>query len=333
MKKLSIIGLMLIFQCHNAITQMDSIKYGLKGKIIRALCNSSSVPSECYAGLKGDKLGAGLVYKSEDFGKSWFVLNNGEPISPYVADIQAIAISNHNDNIIYAGTWKDGLYKSIDKGSSWNRITAVPSSDIRSIKTGVQTPSLIYAATSSFGVIKSADGGLTWERNDPAAIDSSFKFAWSIELDQRNDNIVYAQTFNKGVWKSIDQGNSWQQILDVGNKVCWDAKISNKSNSIWVAASKSRDSLSVIYHSMDQGETWHELDNVPQIGASQINVIERSAGDIIYIGSWSDGVYVLNNNMWTKVESVDYQQISEILINGQALLIGSWGNGLYKLDH
>lgn len=327
--KYFIAGLIFISQCQIGFAQIDTIKYGLKGKIIRALSVSPTSSSTYYAGLKGTKFGSALVYKSEDAGKSWNALNNGEAISPYAADIQAIAVARDAAHTIYAGTWKDGLFKSIDHGNSWQSVLSAPSPDIRSIKTGIQHPNLVYAATSNFGVMKSIDNGLSWTRNDPAAIDSTFKFAWSIEIDESNDNIVYAQSYSNGVWKSIDQGESWTQILAVDNKVCWDMKVSDKS--LWVAASKSRDSISIVHYSADQGNTWTEIADVPQVGVNQINVIEKNGNSTLFIGSWSGGIYMLKEKIWTKVEQVDFDTISEILLSPNGLLIGTWGNGIYEL--
>ncbi len=328
MKKI-IIGLLIFFQCQISVSQADSLKFGLKGKIIRALANSPNVPKVFYAGLKGKGTGTGLMYQSNDFGKTWGSLNEGKPISPYVSDIQAIAMATDAKKTMYAGTWKNGLHKSIDKGKTWKRDWTFPSSDVRSIKVGMQNPSLIYVGTSAFGVVKSVDGGKTWKRCAPKVIDSTFTFVWSIEIDPQNDNIVYAQTYNKGVWKSIDQGETWKQILNTKRKVCWDIKISKNSKEIWVATSKRRDSISSVYHSKDKGKTWEEVPDVPQIGISQINVIETNDTNTLILGSWQKGVFVFKNKQWTKIDSVDFDEISEILINDSELLIGSWGNGIY----
>lgn len=324
-----ILGAIILLSLQSASAQVDSIKYGLKGKIIRALSASPHSNTTFYAGLKGKDMGAALLYKSEDAGVSWNVLNNGKPISSYAADIQAVAESQDKDKTIYVGTWKDGLFKSTDRGDSWKRVITAPSLDIRSIKTGIQNPDLVYASTSAFGVMKSIDRGETWQRNEAAVIDSTFKFAWSIEIDERNDHIVYAQTYSDGVWKSTDQGNSWTQILDTKNHVCWDLKVDGFN--LWVASSVSRDSISAIHFSDNQGESWSEMEAVPQIGLSQINVVEKNNERMIYVGSWSDGIYKMQNNIWSKVEAVDYDTISEILDDTNGLLIGSWGNGIYRL--
>ena len=326
------ITLLLALLCYQlSIAQVDTIKYGLKGKIIRAFEQSSTATDTYYAGLKGASFGTGLVYKSTDAGITWHVLNNGNPIDPYVADIQAVAQSNLSEPILWAGTWKNGLFRSDDDGLSWRKDHTFPSSDVRSIRTGIQNPSLIYASTSTFGVIKSLDAGTTWHRIAPAIIDSSFAFAWSIEIDPSDDHTVYAQTFGSGVWRSTDGGESWTQILKAEGKVAWDMKISDNGD-IYVATSKRGDSESALHLSRDQGVTWIELLDVPQIGINQVNLINHADHKIVYVGSWQDGVHKLQNGTWSKVKQVDHAGIAHMLTHEQSLLVGSWGNGVYRVE-
>ena len=331
MQKILLLGLILLLQNYTSNAQIDSLRNGLKGKIIRALGKSSTSPSVYYAGLKGNELGSGLIYRSEDAGVTWDPLYDGKPVGGYIADIQAIEQAKDPQRTLYVGTWKNGLFKSVDEGESWQKDMHFPSADIRSIKAGIQNPLLVYAATSFFGVIKSVDGGQTWKRNAAAVVNNSFQFAWSIEIDKNDDNIIYAQTFRKGIWKSSDQGESWKQVLDTNGKVCWDMKVSKDSKEIWVASSISRDTLSAVFHSRDSGDTWEEIPNVPQIGVSQINVLDRNNNKTVAIGSWKNGVFLYKNNKWVKSDHVDFHSIAEILVADDEFLIGSWGNGTYKL--
>ncbi len=312
--------------------QVDSLKFGLKSEIIRALAASPHYASTYYAGLKGEKFGSGLIFVSQDMGRSWTPLNNGNPIGEYVADIQAIAVARDENKTIYAGTWKDGLYKSSDEGKRWSRVLNFPSSDIRSIKTGIQNTNLVYAATYNFGVVKSVDGGKTWIRNLPEVIENSFKFAWSIEIDEENDNIIYAQAYNQGIWKSTDQGTTWNQILDVEGQIAWDLKVDNNGQDLYVAASMRGDTISTIYHSNNAGENWTKLKNVPQIGASQINVMQGENFKLLLLGSWRGGVHIHVQEKWVKLEEIAFDTISEILLEGNDVVIGTWGDGVYRYN-
>ena len=331
MKKIFLWNIMLLLSQYT-IAQVDSLTNGLKGQIIRAFEQSPNSSNVFYAGLKGGTLGTGKVYKSIDAGATWYSLNNGQALDPYVADIQAIAESNTPQKTLWAGTWKSGLFKSVDGGQTWQKEVYFPSSDIRSIRVGVQNPDLIYASTSAFGVVKSVDGGKHWRRSPAELIDSTFNFAWNIELDPRNDNIIYAQTFSSGVWKSTNQGEHWNQILDTEGKVCWDMKISDSANDIWVATSQRGDTLSTVYHSLDAGNTWEEIPGVPQIGVNQISVINSAANNILFVGSWQDGVHRFKDGIWTKIDEVDFDSIAHLLSMEEKLLIGSWGNGVYIVN-
>jgi len=88
--------------------QSDSISNGLKGEIVRAFEQSPTSPTTFYAGLKGNNFGTGLIYKSIDSGQSWFPLNNGKALDPYVSDVQSVAELNTPDHTLFAGTWKNG---------------------------------------------------------------------------------------------------------------------------------------------------------------------------------------------------------------------------------
>ena len=332
MNKMICSTLLTMVCCQITFSQIDTIKYGLKGKIIRALEKSPTSSSTVYAGLKGNNLGTGFMYKSSDAGHTWHVLNNGQPIDPYVSDIQAVAETRLQNKTLYAGTWKNGLFKSENGGESWEKDTTFPSSDVRSIRTGIQNPNLIYAATSNFGVVRSNDGGNTWHRNSPQQIDTTFQFAWSIETDPNNDGVIYALTFSGGVWKSNDQGEHWDKSLDTEGKVAWDMKISDGSDELWVATSMRGDSLSAVYHSADAGTTWKEIADVPQIGVSEINVYEHNEQRVLFVGSWRDGVYQFKNDEWEKVENVDFSSIAHIIVQDNKVLIGSWGNGMYTIE-
>jgi len=305
----------------------------LKGKIIRALCIDPGNSNSFYAGLKGSKMGTGLVFNSKNPSTNWEILHDKKPISPHTSDIQTIAVSPVDPAIIWAGTWKNGLYKSSDAGLSWGRVSQFPVSDIRSLKFGNNNAQLIYAATSSHGIIKSTDGGASWELSKPAVIDDSFKFAWSIEVSPVNDKVIYAMTFSKGVYKSIDSGENWRKVLDLDGMVAWDLKIADDGQKLWLASSKSGADESKVFTSDDGGETWNSLIDVPQIGANQVNVLSIGGANIIFLGSWNDGAYVYESSKWQKIEAIDFETISEILINDQLIIFGSWGNGIYTIKN
>ena len=78
------------------------------------------------------------------------------------ANVWAVAIHPSNTDIIYAGTEK-GLYKTLDGGLSWNRLSLGGNvEDVRALLIDPRAPSTVYAGTFGSGVLKTTDAGETW---------------------------------------------------------------------------------------------------------------------------------------------------------------------------
>jgi photosystem II stability/assembly factor-like uncharacterized protein len=72
--------------------------------------------------------GPGGVWKSPDSGQSWSAINRGLTS----LNIRALAMSQHDSHLLYAGTNGSGLYRSTDAGTTW---TSLP---LKALPTNVQ---------------------------------------------------------------------------------------------------------------------------------------------------------------------------------------------------
>ncbi len=123
--------------------------------------------------LGGDVAG---VYKSEDHGQSWRLINRG--LADY--GVFSLAVDRTAPDTVYAAT-AGGLCKSTDGGAQWRllpntgrkglRITGEKNRSIRSIAVDPTDGQIVYAASPAGKVYKSTDGGETWqavyEKADP----------------------------------------------------------------------------------------------------------------------------------------------------------------------
>ncbi|MDJ0570675.1 MAG: trypsin-like peptidase domain-containing protein [Pleurocapsa sp. MO_192.B19] len=168
-----------------------------------------------YAGIKG----AG-VFKSTDRGSSWTPLNEG------LNDLQIECLTvsgGYNREILYCGTAKGFLYKSINGGESWQACgDDLPSQPIYSIAQSPTAIDLVYAATED-GLYKSCNGGLSWKFLDN---NLGKQMVLSVLLSPLDSNLLYAGTKN-GVFKSIDGGESW---FFLGNEI--DKKHFSDTNEV-----------------------------------------------------------------------------------------------------
>jgi photosystem II stability/assembly factor-like uncharacterized protein len=191
------------------------------------------------------------------------------------------------NNIVYAGTETQGVYRSNDNGISWvaanTGIERASISDI--IASG---PNLLAAAKSScpiyLNIFKSTDNGATWSGTSGLAGNVVHSFAIK-------DSSVWA-TFaalpnESGIARSTDNGNTWQVvpsiITNAGESIVSD-------NAIIVAEDN------FIWRSTDDGLSW---DVVEQFALTGIGSFGK-AGTKLF-GAARTGIQTSSDNgaSWT----------------------------------
>lgn len=114
--------------------------------------------------LGGDVNG---VYKSEDHGKSWRIINNG--LTAY--GVFALAVDPSNPQIVWAAT-DEGLSKSTDGGNKWVtiknsdrkalRLTGEKNKSFHNVAIDPTNSNVVYVGTPHGKIYKTTDGGETW---------------------------------------------------------------------------------------------------------------------------------------------------------------------------
>ena len=136
--------------------------------------------------------------------------------------LDKIAFHPTNENIIYVGAPSGGLWKTTNKGATWQSLdNYLPTAGVSGIAVGNSNPNTIYVADGtgigngsysnfSNGVYKSIDGGNNWQfleieytAEKPAATD--------LLIHPTNDNIIFVSSF-EGIHRSNDGGNTWKKI-------------------------------------------------------------------------------------------------------------------------
>lgn len=170
------------------------------------------------------------VYKTEDGGKSW---NKVLYISDTVG-FSDIELLPGNPNIVFATAWKaqrkpwtiisggtqeeGGLFKSVDGGASWEKITeGLPQGLIGKIDLAISPAdsSIVYALVEApddeGGLFKSVDQGKSFElvSTESSIRTRPFYYA-NIEVDPKNADVVYAMATRN--MKSVDGGKTWERL-------------------------------------------------------------------------------------------------------------------------
>lgn len=136
--------------------------------------------------------GGGSLYKSTDSGASWNRSSNGINAE----DLDAVAIDSQ---YYYAGSSRDGAFRSSDKGMSWQKI------DVNTpfVYAMMNYNGSIYAATDR-AVMRSTKAGFVWQyQGFPSEYpESSLLFSGPY---------LFCGTQGAGVFRSSDSGATWKQ--------------------------------------------------------------------------------------------------------------------------
>ncbi|ALM07114.1 hypothetical protein SB49_04355 [Sediminicola sp. YIK13] len=238
-----------------------------------------------YAGTAG-----GGVWKSNDAGTTF------NPIfDEYCQSIGTVTLDpNDPDNTIYVGTgetWTrnsvsvgDGLYKSVDGGTNWDKIGFDASERITSIIVNPKNSKEIYVGvlgalwsdSEERGVYKSTDAGATWEKL--LYVNAKTGCA-DLAMDTSNPNTLYASMWefrrtgwsfesggsNSALYKSVDGGATWNKIhngFPEGNLGRLGIAVApSKPNILYTVIEAEKDEKKGLYRSDDAGESWKQLNN------------------------------------------------------------------------
>lgn len=171
-----------------------------------AVSPAGAVDQTLFAGTTG------AVLWSTDLGQTWQPVLLGSP--PPLVSVLAVSPAFHDDGIVLAGTFEDGLYRSTDRGATWRRANV-----------GLLDPSVLAIAISpefaadqtaligtASGLYQSATGGRSWRDLDgPWAAPV---VAVAISPYFADDGLLVAGTEGAGLFESRDGGGHWRQVAE-----------------------------------------------------------------------------------------------------------------------
>lgn len=239
------------------------------------------------------------------------------------ARINTAAVHPDNEDIIFAGFSRGGLWRTTDGGVNWESVF----DDqlflaIGDIEFDPSNPDIIYVGTGDpnisshpgigNGVYKSQDGGDTWEHLGlvPQCIISQ------VRVHPQDPNIIFAAAMGlpfernneRGLYRSNDAGQSWSQVLfisdqagvidmalhptnpDIVYAAGWD-RIRNNTESL-ITGSGAK-----IYKTTNGGDDWEMLNNgLPLQSIGRIGLaVTPAEPDVVY------ALYVGNDSQFYDV--------------------------------
>ena len=335
---------------------------------ISAIAINPQNPDIVYIGALGHAFGPNEergVFMTTDGGKTWtktLYIDNQHG----VADLE---IDSTNPNILYAGMWsferkpwthhsgseKGGVYKSIDGGRTWNKLTnGLPKLMGRiGVRVAPSNPNVVYVIVESKDgtLYRSDDRGENFKlvTKNTDIVSRGFYYT-RVRVDPTNENHIFAVAST--LYTSVDGGKTFRSITGrthIDYHALWlDPK---NPKRMWHGQDGG---VAVTY---DGGETWEAVYNIPlgqfyQIHADNSQPFYNVMGGLQDNGSWTgpsrtrepagvmnddwrmvsfgDGFYVINhpdNPDQYLSESQGANIVATNMVTREQQLVNPWGRG------
>lgn len=307
---------------------------GLKeSEHIAAIAINPQNPDIVYVAALGHAFGPNEergVFMTTDGGKTWtktLYIDKEHGCSD-------LDIDPTNPNILYAGMWsferkpwtfrsgseKGGVFKSIDGGRTWNKLTnGLPTLIGRiGVRVAPSNGNVVYAIIEAKeGLLyRSEDRGETWKMvSKQTQIVSRGFYYTRVRVDPTNENHVYAVAST--LFTSIDGGKTFRSItgkVHIDYHALWiDPK---NPKRLWVA----QDGGFAV--SFDDGETWEPVLNVPVGQPYQVHADNRQPFYYV-MGGYQD------NGAWTGPSRT--REPAGIMNDDWRMV--NFGDGFYIVNH
>ncbi len=270
------------------------------------------------------------VFMTTDGGKTWMK-------TLYVDNQHGVAdldIDPTNPNILYAGMWsferkpwthrsgseKGGVFRSIDGGRTWKKLTnGLPKLIGRiGVRVAPSNPNVVYAIVEAKEgtLYRSDDRGETFRRiSEDARIVSRGFYYTTVRVNPLNENHIYAVAST--LYVSIDGGKTFRSITGrthIDYHALWlDPK---NPKRMWQGQDGG---IAVSY---DAGETWEYVNNIPLGQFYQIHADNRLPFYYVMGG-------LQDNGSWTGPSRT--REPAGIMNDDWRMV--SFGDGFYVINH
>ena len=297
------------------------------------------------------------VFKSTDYGESWFNIYPGGLITSLVkldnilyigTEKLGIALYNENNDslskknlylpntvvtslyvlngYVYVDTWQ-GLYRTNNEMDGWENASF--QSNVYTCLDLTKDNDRLFAVISNSAIKTSTDKGKSWSNLNEPLFEEKMSF-WFLRID---NNLMLAYQFYGGLVQiSEDYGKNWRVMNFPGTRISQftvkDMTIFNGRIIISL--------IGILYYSDDLGENWSMVEDeniVPHLtSAIKFNITD----DKLFLGTQSGGLLYTDKKGtdWSKFDFGDSVlnklKIKTLKVYGNDYYIGTLDTGMVK---
>lgn len=207
-----------------------------------------------------------------------------------IATASPDAFSVGANGALYLASRELGLYRSIDSGASWSRLTdGLPDKSITSVAAHSTLENIVYLYAPGEGIFRSKDAGDTWNLVDAGPPEPILTFLHSNMPGSMETGWLFAGT-RRGVVRSMDCFCLWS---DAGEKrgevtvVAYDRAQPMHLYAIFDGR---------LHHSRNGGEDWEEI-----AAPKEVTAVAVSAEGRVYLGT-RQGIYWQSGSHWERLD-------------------------------
>lgn len=235
----------------------------------------------------------GGVFRSDDGARTWRLLGLKDEA------VRALEITDARRRIILAGT-RTGVFRSIDEGKTWDRITPINDPELRNVDSLAVDPrdtNTIYVGTYHLPW-KTTDGGKSWKPVTSGLIDDSD--IMSLRVDAMNPERVFLSACS-GIYRSENRGDQWSKLQGIPYAARRTQAIVQDLEDTQTLYAGTTEGLWV---TRDGGESWERTTPKDWV-VNAITILPGSANrtEHVLLGTESRGVQVSEDHGKTFGES------------------------------
>lgn len=297
---------------------------GPTGGDVRSLAADPRQPDRLFLGTSD-----GVLYRSEDAGRSWQRCEPGFPRRGMSLDDLAFDARGR----LWVGFWEvagsgGGVARSDDGGSSFELFEGVAGRPVRGLALAPSNPRVAVAGTQ-VGVFRSDDDGATWRRISPEG-HVDLKNVGSVAVDPQDDSVVYAGTWHLP-WKTGDAGRSWRSAHAgmIDDSDVMTLTVDRRSRQTVYATA-----CSGIYRSADGATRWSKIRGIPGTSRRTRAFAQDPEQPATFFAGTTEGLWRSRDDLgsWSLVTPRELVVNALLVLPGGAVLAGTDGAGVLRSE-